>query len=421
MDKFVIEGGKKLKGSVKIAGAKNGALALIPATLLAPGIYNISNTPDLKDVWTMTRLMGALGVFCELNNSELFIDARKITQLVAPYEHVKKMRASFYVLGPLVARYGEAKVSLPGGCAWGPRPVDLHIKGIEKLGAEITLDQGYVIAKSKGRLQACKFHFDISSVGATGNVLMAATLAKGTTVLTNCAIEPEITALAKMLTKMGAKIEGIGTTELIIEGVDELKPVNEETIPDRIEAATYLIAAAMTMGEIQLENVNPYHLTSVISKLEEAGCEIDINSNKIFLKADAPPKPVDLVTAVYPGIPTDIQAQWTAYMLTAEGTSKVTDNIYQDRFKHVPELMRLGAKIDVVDNAAIISGGERLSGATVMSSDLRGSASLILAALVAKGTTEVLRIYHLDRGYDNIEQKLKKLGAVIERHQTELI
>jgi UDP-N-acetylglucosamine 1-carboxyvinyltransferase len=421
MDKFVIEGGKKLKGSVKIAGAKNGALALIPATLLAPGIYNISNTPDLKDVWTMTRLMGALGVFCELNNSELFIDARKITQLVAPYEHVKKMRASFYVLGPLVARYGEAKVSLPGGCAWGPRPVDLHIKGIEKLGAEITLDQGYVIAKSKGRLQACKFHFDISSVGATGNVLMAATLAKGTTVLTNCAIEPEITALAKMLTKMGAKIEGIGTTELIIEGVDELKPINEETIPDRIEAATYLIAAAMTMGEIQLENVNPYHLTSVISKLEEAGCEIDINSNKIFLKADAPPKPVDLVTAVYPGIPTDIQAQWTAYMLTAEGTSKVTDNIYQDRFKHVPELMRLGAKIDVVDNAAIISGGERLSGATVMSSDLRGSASLILAALVAKGTTEVLRIYHLDRGYDNIEQKLKKLGAVIERHQTELI
>ncbi|PKL85282.1 MAG: UDP-N-acetylglucosamine 1-carboxyvinyltransferase [Ignavibacteriae bacterium HGW-Ignavibacteriae-1] len=421
MDKFVIEGGNRLKGSVKIAGAKNGALALIPATLLAPGIYNISNTPDLKDVWTMTRLMGALGVFCELNNGELFIDAREITQLVAPYEHVKKMRASFYVLGPLVARYGEAKVSLPGGCAWGPRPVDLHIKGIEKLGAEITLDQGYVIAKSNGRLKACKFHFDISSVGATGNVLMAATLAKGTSVLTNCAIEPEITALAKMLIKMGAKIDGIGTTELIIEGVDELKPVNEETIPDRIEAATYLIAAAMTMGEIQLENVNPYHLTSVIAKLEEAGCEMDINSNKIYLKADAPPKPVDLVTEVYPGIPTDIQAQWTSYMLTAEGTSKVTDNIYQDRFKHIPELVRLGAKIDIVDNAAIISGGEKLSGATVMSSDLRGSASLILAALVAKGTTEVLRIYHLDRGYDNIEQKLRKLGAVIERHQTELV
>jgi len=236
-----------------------------------------------------------------------------------------------------------------------------------------------------------------------------------------CIRDSEITALAKMLTKMGAKIEGIGTTELIIEGVDELKPVNEETIPDRIEAATYLIAAAMTMGEIQLENVNPYHLTSVISKLEEAGCEIDINSNKIYLKADAPPKPVDLVTAVYPGIPTDIQAQWTSYMMTAEGTSKVTDNIYQDRFKHIPELVRLGAKIDIVDNAAIISGGEKLSGATVMSSDLRGSASLILAALVAKGATEVLRIYHLDRGYDNIEQKLKKLGAVIERHQTELV
>lgn len=350
-----------------------------------------------------------------------FIDAREVTKFVAPYEQVKKMRASFYVLGPLLARYGQATVSLPGGCAWGPRPVDLHIKGIEKLGAEITLDKGYVIAKSNGRLRGAKFHFDISSVGATGNVMMAATLAKGTTLLTNCAIEPEITALAKMLVKMGAKIYGIGTTELTIEGVDELKPVNEETIPDRIEAATYLIAAAMTQGEIQLDNVNPYHLSAVIAKLEEAGNEIDINADKIYLKSEAPPKPVDIITAVYPGIPTDIQAQWTSYMLTAEGTSKITDNIYQDRFKHVPELNRLGARIDVMDNSAIVYGGNKLMGATVMSSDLRGSASLILAALVAQGTTEILRIYHLDRGYEKIEEKLIKLGASIERRQTELV
>jgi UDP-N-acetylglucosamine 1-carboxyvinyltransferase len=421
MDKFLVEGGKRLKGSIKVSGAKNGALALIPATLLAPGVYRIYNTPDLKDVWTMSRLVGEMGVFCELNNNELFIDAREVTKFVAPYEQVKKMRASFYVLGPLLARYGQATVSLPGGCAWGPRPVDLHIKGIEKLGAEITLDKGYVIAKSNGRLRGAKFHFDISSVGATGNVMMAATLAKGTTLLTNCAIEPEITALAKMLVRMGAKIYGIGTTELTIEGVDELKPVNEETIPDRIEAATYLIAAAMTQGEIQLDNVNPYHLSAVIAKLEEAGNEIDINADKIYLKSEAPPKPVDIITAVYPGIPTDIQAQWTSYMLTAEGTSKITDNIYQDRFKHVPELNRLGAKIDVMDNSAIVYGGNKLTGATVMSSDLRGSASLILAALVAQGTTEILRIYHLDRGYEKIEEKLIKLGASIERRQTELV
>lgn len=421
MDKFLVEGGKRLKGSIKVSGAKNGALALIPATLLAPGVYRIYNTPDLKDVWTMSRLVGEMGVFCELNNNELFIDAREVTKFVAPYEQVKKMRASFYVLGPLLARYGQATVSLPGGCAWGPRPVDLHIKGIEKLGAEITLDKGYVIAKSNGRLRGAKFHFDISSVGATGNVMMAATLAKGTTLLTNCAIEPEITALAKMLVRMGAKIYGIGTTELTIEGVDELKPVNEETIPDRIEAATFLIAAAMTQGEIQLDNVNPYHLSAVIAKLEEAGNEIDINADKIYLKSEAPPKPVDIITAVYPGIPTDIQAQWTSYMLTAEGTSKITDNIYQDRFKHVPELNRLGAKIDVMDNSAIVYGGNKLTGATVMSSDLRGSASLILAALVAQGTTEILRIYHLDRGYEKIEEKLIKLGASIERRQTELV
>jgi len=420
MDKFIVSGGYRINGKIKISGAKNGSLALIPATLLAPGTFHLYNTPNLRDVWTMSRLMMSLGAFCELNSNDLFIDTTKIISFEAPYEHVKKMRASFYVLGPLIARYGQAKVSLPGGCAWGPRPVDIHLKGLEKLGAEITLEQGYVLAKSK-KLQGCKFHFDISSVGATGNVLMAAVLAKGNTLLTNCAIEPEITALARFLAKMGAKINGIGTTQLEIEGVDELHPVDEETIPDRIEAATYLIAAAMTQGKIEISKCNPYHLTSVIAKLEESGAEIDVNADNIILEMKDKPIPTDIITDVYPGIPTDIQAQWTAYMLQADGVSKVTDTIYKDRFKHIPELIRLGANIDVVDNSAIIKGGKKLTGATVMSSDLRGSVSLVLAGLIAEGTTEVLRIYHLDRGYEELEKKFNSLGINIKRAQTDII
>ena len=420
MDKFVIQGGTRLQGSIDVSGAKNGSLALMPTTLLAPGTYHLRNTPNLRDVWTMSRLLGSLGAFCELNGNDLFLDTREIVHFEAPYEHVKKMRASFYVLGPLVARYGIAKVSLPGGCAWGPRPVDLHLKGLEKLGAEIEMEQGYVIAKSD-RLTGGKVHFDISSVGATGNVLMAATLAKGGSLITNAALEPEITALARMLVKMGAKIDGIGTTQLEIEGVDTLKPVDEETIPDRIEAATFLIAAAMTGGKIQLNKTNPYHLTSVIAKLEDSGAEIDVNSDSITLEMNQPPIPTDIITAVYPGIPTDIQAQWTSYMLTVDGNSKVTDNIYKDRFKHVPELVRLGASIDVIDNSAIIKGKVPLTGAQVMSSDLRGSACLVLAALVAEGTTEIFRIYHLDRGYEELEKKLNSLGANIRRVKTDIV
>lgn len=420
MDKLIIEGGHRLSGRIKISGAKNGSLALMPAALLAPGIYHLKNTPNLRDVWTMSRLLGSLGAFAELNDDELFLDTSNINSVEAPYEHVKKMRASFYVLGPLLARYGEARVSLPGGCAWGPRPVDLHLKGLEKLGAEVSLEKGYVIAKAK-KLKGAKFHFDVSSVGATGNVLMAATLASGTTVLSNAATEPEITALARMLVKMGAKIEGIGTTELIIEGVDELKPVDETTIPDRIEAATYLMAAAMTNGNIELENVNPYHLSAVIAKLEESGCEIDVNSDTIRIESGKEITPVDITTSVYPGIPTDIQAQWTAYMLMANGNSRITDTVYFDRFKHVPELTRLGADIEVIDNTAIVKGGNKLEGATVMSSDLRASASLILAALAAEGSTEVLRVYHLDRGYEKLEEKLNSVGAKIKRVKTELI
>jgi len=420
MDKFVIQGGNRLVGRVKISGAKNGSLALMPATLLAPGTYHLKNTPNLRDVWTMSRLMTSLGAFCELNGNELLVDTTNITSFEAPYEHVKKMRASFYVLGPLVSRYGYAKVSMPGGCAWGPRPVDLHLKGLEKLGAEISLESGYVIAKAE-RLIGNRFHFDVSSVGATGNLLMAAALAKGTTLLTNAATEPEITALARFLVKMGAKIDGIGTPQLEIEGVDTLHPADEITIPDRIETATYLIAAAITGGKLELENTNPYHLTAVIAKLEEAGCEIDVNADKISIEMNGKPKPVDITATIYPGFPTDVQSQWTVLMLAAEGTSKITDNIYPDRFKHVPELIRLGANVEVVDNSAIVIGGRKLSGATVMASDLRAGASLVLAALIAEGTTEVLRVYHIDRGYENFEQRLQSIGANIKRVKTDLI
>jgi UDP-N-acetylglucosamine 1-carboxyvinyltransferase len=420
MDKFVIEGSRRLKGRVRISGAKNHSRVMMPAAFLAPGTYHFTNTPNLRDVWTMSRLLGCMGMFSELNGTDLFIDSSNITSNEAPYEHVKKMRASFYVLGPLVARYGEAKVSLPGGCAWGPRPVDLHLKGLEKLGAEITLESGYVVARAS-KLTGAKFHFDISSVGATGNVLMAATLAKGTSVLTNAAIEPEITALARMLVNMGAKIDGIGTSQLIIEGVETLNPVDFETIPDRIEAATFLIAGAMTKGNIILDKVNPYHLAAVIEKLEETGCKTDVTGDSIMLEMEDDIKPVDIVTSIYPGFPTDVQAQWMAYMMLAKGTSKITETIFTDRFKHVPELMRLGADVTIADNVAIINGAKHLSGATVMSSDLRASAALILAALVAEGRTEVLRVYHLDRGYEAIEKKLEGLGANVKRVKTEVI
>lgn len=416
MDKLVIEGKKKLSGRVKVSGAKNGAIAMMPACLLASGTATLKNVPNLRDVWTMTRLMTEMGAFAELNDNELFIDTRNVDKWEAPYEHVKKMRASFYVLGPLIARFGKARVSLPGGCAWGPRPVDLHLKGLEKLGVEIDVKNGYVNAEAK-KLTGGKFHFDTSSVGATGNVMMAAVKAKGTTQLTNAAIEPEITALARFLVKMGAKIDGIGTSTITIEGVDELNLVDETIIPDRIEAATYLIAAAMTQGSVELTGANPYHLTSVISKLEESGAELDINPDRIKIDMNQRPNPVNVTTAVYPGFPTDVQAQWIAYMTQAEGASRIKDNIYTDRFKHVPEINRLGAEIEIDANSALVNGPSPLSGAPVMSADLRASAALVLAALVAEGRTDVSRIYHLDRGYEELESKLKGLGADVRRVQ----
>jgi UDP-N-acetylglucosamine 1-carboxyvinyltransferase len=418
MDKFVVEGGTRLEGTLRISGAKNASLAMMPTCLLAPGVYNLYNTPNNRDVWTFSRLLGTMGVHMELNENTLFIDSSSVTSFEAPYEHVKKMRASIYVLGPLVARYGQARVSLPGGCNFGPRPVDLHLKGLEKLGASIEVEGGYIVAKAE-RLKGAHFHFDISSVGATVNVMMAASLAKGHTTLTNAALEPEVTSLARMLQTMGARIEGIGTTTIEIEGVDELKAVNEDTIPDRIEAATYLIAAAATKGDVTLTHVNPYHLSAVIQKLEDAGAEMDITGETIRITMNDAPEAVDVTTAPYPGYPTDAQAQWAALMLGAKGTATIKDTIYPTRFGYVPELQRLGARIETTDHSATVHGGARLTGATVMSSDLRASASLVIAAMMAEGRSEILRVYHIDRGYESIEKRLNALGAHITREQTE--
>jgi UDP-N-acetylglucosamine 1-carboxyvinyltransferase len=419
MEKFIITGGKALKGEINVSGAKNSVLALMPATLLNNGENIITNTPELNDVYTLKKLMQSLGSQIEFTNNTLKINNANINNYVAPYELVKKMRASVYVLGPLLAKYGYAKVSLPGGCAWGPRPINLHLEAMKKLGAQIDLEEGYIIAKSD-KLKGAKINFDISSVGATGNALMAAVLAKGSTIITNAAMEPEIVQLGEYLISMGAKISGLGTTTIEIEGVDELTNANISTIPDRIEVGTYLIAAAITKGKITIRDANAKHLISILSKLEEVGCQISYDSNNITLNAtNIDLNSVDVITKPYPGFPTDMQAQWIALMCLANGTSEVTDTIYIDRFKHVPELERLGAKIEVKENTAIVHGVKKLKGAKVMSTDLRASASLVLAGLAAEGTTEVLRIYHLDRGYESLDKKLRQLGASIERVKSE--
>ncbi len=414
MDKFVIRGGVKLRGTVSISGAKNAALALMPATLLASGKYNFFNIPELRDITTMGRLLQMMGVDVEKDGERLFLNTFRVNKFEAPYEHVKKMRASIYVLGPLIARYGHARVSLPGGCAWGPRPVNLHIEGIRKLGAKVDIEGGYIVARAK-RLRGARIQFDVSSVGATGNILMAAVLARGTTILQNAAMEPEIVALAQFLLKMGARIDGIGTTRLEVEGVDALHPSDETMIPDRIEAGTFLVAAALTGGTVKIENCKPTQLGALLSKLEESGSVIEMGDTWVRMKSPQRPKAVDVTTAIYPGFPTDMQAQWIALMTIARGSALVTDTIYFDRFKHVPELVRLGADIELQKNAALIRGVRKLVGAKVMSTDLRASASLVLAGLIAEGSTEVLRVYHLDRGYAHIEKKLKSLGARIER------
>lgn len=414
MEKIVIEGGLTLQGQVEIGGAKNAALPIMTATLLAPGVHKIGNVPRLRDVRTMGRLLEILGANVEQEGHTVTIDTTAVKSTEAPYELVKTMRASIYVLGPLLGRHGSARVSLPGGCAWGPRPVNLHIKGMEELGAKIELDHGYIVAEA-GRLKGGEISFDVTSVGATGNIMMAAVLAEGTTVIENAACEPDIVDLADFLSAMGASIDGAGTKRITIEGVRSLQPLDYSIIPDRIEAATFMVAGALSGGEIKVTNCRPDHCTAVMSKLEEAGVRIESGSDYVTVTGVERPSPIKVSTDPYPGFPTDMQAQVIALASVSSGTSVVTDTIYHDRFTHVPELRRLGADIELDGNVAVVRGVESLSGAQVMATDIRASAALILAGLRAGGRTDVSRIYHIDRGYERIENKLSAMGARIWR------
>jgi len=413
MDKIIIQGQAKLSGEVEISGAKNAVLPIMTAALLANGVSKITQVPNLKDTRTMITLMEIIGAKCKFINNSLEVDATSVDNPEAPYDLVKTMRASFYVLGPLLARFGYVKVSLPGGCAWGPRPVDYHLSALEKLGAKITLKNGYILAEAN-RLKGANISFEFPSVGATGNIVMAATTASGVTKISNAAKEPEIVQLCDYLNLMGANIKGIGTSKLLIEGVDSLKPADIKVIPDRIEAGTFLVAGAL-LGEITLKNIIPKHLNSIISKLSDSGCDIKVTETEVTISPAKYLKAVDMSTAVYPGFATDLQAQWIALMTLATGSSIVTDNVYHDRFSHVPELNRFGANIKVEKNIAFIRGVKELIGAPVMSTDIRASASLIVAGLAAKGKTSVSRIYHIDRGYEEIEAKFRSLGANIIR------
>ena len=413
MDKIIIEGQNSLSGSVPISGAKNAVLPIMAAALMGKGRATITRVPDLRDTRTMIRLMEIIGAVCEYENGTLTVDSSNVDNPEAPYELVKTMRASFYVLGPLLARFGEVRVSLPGGCAWGPRPVDFHLKGLEKLGAKITLENGYIIARSE-RLQGAEIQFEFPSVGATGNIVMAAATAAGTTIIRNAAREPEIVQLCDYLNQMGSNISGQGTTTLIIKGVESLESADIAVIPDRIETGTFLTAGAL-LGEITLKDVYPHHLDSVLMKLKEAGCTIRTTSDTITISPADSIQAMDISTAVYPGFPTDLQAQWIVLMTLARGSSMVTDTVYHDRFSHIPELNRLGANIRVDQNTAFVRGVKNLVGAPVMSTDIRASASLIIGGLIAKGTTEVNRVYHIDRGYEQIEDKFSALGAKIWR------
>ncbi|GBE30072.1 UDP-N-acetylglucosamine 1-carboxyvinyltransferase [bacterium BMS3Bbin04] len=416
MDKLIIQGGHELHGEVQIAGAKNAALPLMAASVLVHGTTELSNIPRLVDVRTMGRVLENLGLVIERDEDagRLSLNATNLNSDTAPYELVKTMRASFYALGALIGRLGKAKVSLPGGCAWGPRPVDIHLKGLEAMGVTIDLDEGYVIADAS-RIHGAHFVLSFPSVGATVNLLLVAATIPEETVLDNVAREPEVTALVRMLQQMGATIEGTGSSTLRIVGTRDLKPIKQKVIADRIEAGTYLAAVGMAGGEITLKGAEPEHLTMVIAKAVEAGLHITVTAEGIRVRRNGELRPVDVETAVYPGFATDMQAQWIALMSVANGSSFVTDTIYTDRFTHVAELIRLGAKVTMKENVAKIQGPATLKGAPVMSTDLRASACLVLAGLAAKGETHISRIYHLDRGYERLEEKLRNVGAVIER------
>lgn len=413
MDKFVIQGGKPLCGDVHISGAKNAALPVLASALLAPGTSTFHNIPDLVDIKTIKKLLKNLGAEIE-GGETVRINAEKITKSEAPYELVKTMRASVLVLGPLVARLGVARVSLPGGCAIGARPVNLHIKALQDLGAHVELNNGYIEARAK-KLKGANISFDIPTVTGTENIMMAAVLAEGTTVLNNSACEPEIVNLADVLKSMGAKISGAGSDIITIEGVTSLAPAEASIIPDRIEAGTFMIAAGMTSGEINILGCNPLHLEALVNKLRDTGMKITPVQGGLKASGGTKIKSVDVKTLPYPGFATDLQAQIMAYMSVGDGLSVITETVFENRFMHVSELMRMGADIVIQGGSAIVRGVPALHGAQTMATDLRASASLLLAALVARGTTEISRVYHIDRGYQAIEKKFSALGADIKR------
>lgn len=417
MDKIVVEGGPRLTGEIQVSGAKNAALPLLASALLPNGPSTFHNVPLLNDVVTMSKLLRVLG--CEVDHGE----GRGVTvapagdrpaSLQAPYELVKTMRASVLVLGPLVARYGRAQVSLPGGCAIGARPIDQHLRGLEAMGARVTLEHGYVSVEAE-RLRGANIVFDVPTVTGTENIMMAAALAKGRTVLENAAREPEVEELAIVLNKMGARIQGAGTAVIQIEGVDELHPIEHAIVPDRIEAGTFLVAAAITRGDVLVKHARPEHLDAVLAKLRSSGVQVSVEPGGVRVRGGGDILPVDVTTQPHPGFPTDMQAQFMVLACCARGQSVIKETIFENRYMHVPELGRMGGDIHVDGRLAVIRGVPFLSGATVMATDLRASASLVLAGLVARGTTEVLRVYHLDRGYERIERKLRGLGANIKR------
>ena len=416
MQKIVVKGGPPLHGEVQISGAKNAVLPILCATLLADAPVTITNVPHLHDVVTTVKLLEEIGAGIAIDaDYNITVDPRSVHSQVAPYELVRTMRASVLVLGPLLAKYGVAEVSLPGGCAIGSRPVDLHIRGLQALGAHITVENGFIKAHAD-RLKGARHVFEIVSVGATENVLMAATLAEGTTVLENAAMEPEIVDLAECLKALGARIEGAGTGHIVIHGVERLHGGTHSVVPDRIETGTFLVAAAMTGGRITAVHARPDTMDAVLEKLREAGAQIECEGDRIVLDMQGRrPKAVNITTAPHPGFPTDMQAQFMAMNCIADGVAVISETIFENRFMHVNELLRLGADIHVDGHTAVVRGVERLSGAPVMATDLRASASLILAGLVAAGDTTIGRIYHLDRGYENIERKLSALGAIIAR------
>ena len=417
MDKLIIHGGASLEGEVSISGAKNSALPILSATLLTDQAVTISNVPHLHDITTTIELLGRMGSRITVNERmHIEIDNAQINNFFAPYELVKTMRASILVLGPLLARYGKADVSLPGGCAIGSRPVNIHLQGLIAMGADITTDSGYIRAETKGRLKGAHLTLDIVTVTGTENLMMAATLADGLTIIENAAREPEVKDLANCLNKMGAKISGAGTDHIEIEGVESLHGTEHEILPDRIETGTYLVAAAMTGGTMRLKNTQSILLESVITKLTEAGAKIEIEENAISIDMKGKkPKAVDVHTSPFPGFPTDMQAQFTAMNSIAEGSGIITEAVFENRFMHVHELQRMGADLKLQGNTTITNGVEQLTCAPVMATDLRASASLVLAGLVAEGETVVDRIYHIDRGYETIEEKMSQLGASIRR------